>query len=540
VHQRFLESNGYAFKLLKQKKNKNSVKCLYCSLLFWSNGGGRMNLPNLLIPLMVIIPITCALFLNLLHERTRTVKIISIVVAFALPIIPLFANYGTQYFGGYAPLIQSPISADLPTLITGTALYVFHPAITYVYGSAQKLMIFILGIVGLFAIFISLYEVKKPSGVYIYLMLMGIASITAMLLSDDIFNLYVFFEIAALAQVGIVLVSKIKNNYETALKYMILGGIASPILLLGIALLLGVTGNVNITDIVYSIRNGLINPQSPVLLMACGLIIFGWLYGTGLPPFHVIKSAMYSKALPTGAALLQAFSVFSLVAFGIIIIRIFSYIPFTQVFLLAISLIAMVLGITMAITQTDFKRLLAFLAVGELGYIGVGLGLGTVFGVTAGLFQAVNESIITALLFIGFGTIMYKTKETDMHKLGGMLVATPKSALLMLLAGIALAGVPPFNAFQSKLMLVQASLNSGLPEIAIIMVLMSIVTFMTFMRAFHTIYLRPKPVDLEIKNEKIPKITLVAMVIFLVICLVLGLYPQLATNFLQGLAMSIT
>jgi energy-converting hydrogenase B subunit F len=89
-------------------------------------------------------------------------------------------------------------------------------------------------------------------------------------------------------------------------------------------------------------------------------------------------------------------------------------------------------------------------------------------------------------------------------------------------------------------MLIQASLNSGLPEIGIIMVLLSIVTFMTFMRAFHTIYLRPKPADLEIKNEKIPNITLVAMVAFLAICLVFGLYPQLATNFLHGMAMSIS
>ena len=181
------------------------------------------------------------------------------------------------------------------------------------------------------------------------------------------------------------------------------------------------------------------------------LIIFGWLYGTGLPPFHTIKSAMYSKALPTGAAILQAFSVFSFVAIGIIILRIFSYLPFAHIFIIGISLVAMALGITMAITQTDFKRLIAYLAVGELGYIGIGLGLGTAFGITAGLFQAVNEAIITAFLFIGFGTIMYKTKETDMRKLGGMLVETPKSALLVLLAGLAMAGVPPFNAFQSKL-----------------------------------------------------------------------------------------
>jgi energy-converting hydrogenase B subunit F len=500
-----------------------------------------MNLPNLLIPLMVIIPITCALFLNLLHEKSRTVKAISMVVAIAIPIIPLLANYGVQFFGGYPPLIQNPsIAIGLPEIITNTALYSFHPAITYVFGSAQRLMVFILGMVALFVIFISLYEVKKPSGVYIYLILMGTASIFAMLLSDDIFNLYVFFEIAALAQVGIVLVSKVKGNYETALQYMIVGSIAAPMLLLGIALLLGVTGNVNISDIVFSIKTGLVNPYSPVMLMACALIIFGWLYGTGLPPFHTIKSAMYSKALPTGAAVLQAFSVFSLVALGVIIIRIFSYLPFAHVFIVAISLIAMVLGITMAITQTDFKRLIGYLAVGELGYIGIGLGLGTTLSITAGLFQAVNEAVITAFLFIGFGTIMYKTKETDMRKLGGMLLETPKSALLVLLAGLALAGVPPFNAFQSKLMLVQSSLNAGFPEIAIIMVLLSIVTFMTFMRAFHTIYLRPKPAALEIKNEKIPNVTIVAMVIFLGICLVFGLYPQLATNMLQGLAISIS
>jgi len=227
------------------------------------------------------------------------------------------------------------------------------------------------------------------------------------------------------------------------------------------------------------------------------------------------------------------------VALGVIILRIFSYLQFTEIFILGISLIAMVLGITMAITQTDFKRLIAFLAVGELGYIGVGFGLGTAFGITAGLFQAVNEAVITALLFIGFGTIMYKTKETELKKLGGMMIETPKSALLVLLAGLAMAGVPPFNAFQSKLMLVQSSLNSGLPEVAIIMVLLSIVTFMTFMRAFHTIYLRPKPVGLVIENAKIPRVTIVAMVCLLIICLVFGLYPQLATNYLQGLAMGI-
>ncbi|MDO5835103.1 MAG: energy conserving hydrogenase EhbF [Methanobacterium sp.] len=496
---------------------------------------------NLLIPLMVIVPILCALFLNLLHKKDRTIKTIAIILALILPALPILANYGLHYFGGYAPLIENPtLSSNLPSLITGTALNTFHPAITYSFQGAQKIFIFILGLVGLLVVFTSLYETRRPSGVYGYMMFMGIAALTAILLTDDIFNLYVFFEIAALATVGIVLVSNVKGNYETALKYMILGSIAAPLLLLGIALLLGVTGNVNITDIIYSLKNGLVNPQNPVLLMACGLIVFGWLYGSGLPPFHTIKSAIYSKALPSGAALIQAFSVFTFIALGIIILRIFSYLPFSQWVILGVSLLAMILGITMAIVQTDIKRMIGYLAVGELGYIGIGLGLGTAFGITAGLFQAVNEAIITAFLFIGFGTVLYQTRISDTRKLGGMMARNPLVALLVLLAGFAMAGVPPLNAFQSKLMLIQASINAGFPELGVIMILLSIVTFMTFMKAFHAVFLRPKPADLELKNENIPKATIVALVVFLVVCLVFGLFPQVITSYLQPLATSLT
>lgn len=495
---------------------------------------------NPLIPLMVIIPIACALLLNLFHTKERAVKILAIIVALALPIIPLITGYGLHYFGGYAPLAENPaIAQGLPAFITNSALNIFHPAITYSFESTQQILIFILGLIAFLAILTSLSETRKPSGVYAFLMFMGVAAVSAIILSDDIFNLYVFFEIAAVTQVGIVVASKVKGNYETALKYMILGSIAAPLLLLGVALLLGVTGSVNITDIIYSLKNGLVDPQNPVLLMACGLITFGWLYGSGLPPFHTIKSAVYSKALPHGAALLQAFSVFTLVALGIVIFRIFSYIPFSKVFIIAISLAAMILSITMALMQTDFKRIIGYLAVGELGYIGIGLGLGTATSITAGLFQAVNEAIITAFLFIGFGTILYITKESDIRKLGGMMIQSPKTALLVLLAGLAMAGVPPLNAFQSKLMLIQSSLNAGIPELGIIMILLSIVTFMTFMKAFYAIYMRPQPKELEIKDSKIPKATIFSLVVFLIICIILGLFPQIATSYLQPLANSL-
>src|SRR5690606_25174955 len=102
-----------------------------------------------------------------------------------------------------------------------------------------------------------------------------------------------------------------------------------------------------------------------------------------------------------------------------------------------------------------------------------------------------------------------------------------------------MAGVPPLNAFQSKLMLIQASINAGLPELGVIMILLSIVTFMTFMKAFHAVFLRPQPADLEIKNENVPKATIIVMLVFLVVCIVFGLFPQVVTRYLQPLATSL-
>ncbi|RBQ22409.1 F(420)H(2) dehydrogenase subunit N [Candidatus Methanobinarius endosymbioticus] len=495
---------------------------------------------NEFIPLMVIIPIACALLLNLFHKKDKTVILMGIIVAIVLPIIPLIANYGLHYFGGHAPLItNSTLLSTLPSTIQNSALALFHPAVTYSYGALQKIFIFILGIIAFFAIFNSLSQNKKVSGPLMFLMFMGTAAVTAILLSDDIFHMYIFFEISALTQTGIILTSKTENNYETALKYMILGSIGGPLLLLGIGFVLGAVGSVNITDIVYAISHNLVDPLSPTLLFAFGLIFFGWLYTSGLPPFHTIKSGVYSKALPNASVLLQAFTVIIFIAIGIAIFRIFSYLPFFKTLIVVFSLIAMVLGVTMAIMQTDFRRMIAFLAVGELGYIGLGFGLATKLSITAGLFQAVNELVITALLFIGFGTILYLTKISDTRKLGGMIQHNSIVAIMVLIGGFAMAGVPPLNGFQSKLMIIQASLQSGFPEISIIAILVSIVTFMVFMKAYHSIYLKPKPNDLVGADKLVPRSSIAAIAILLIICIVLGLFPHLVTDNISQFAMGL-
>ena len=473
---------------------------------------------NELIPLMVIVPLLAALIISAFSRFNKVTKIFAFVVAICLPLIPLLSNYGLHYFGGYEPILDNVTS------------FVYHPAITYSFTFLQQIFIAMIGLLTFLVVFIYLTKYKEVSGPYLFLLFLGTAAVTAMLLTDDIFHMFVFFEILALAQVGIVAASSIDYSYEMALKYMILGSIGSPIMLLGIGFLLALTGSVNVTDIATAVHKGLVDATSPVFLTSLGLIFFGWLYASGLPPFHTIKSGIYSKAEPHGAALLQSFTVISMISIVLIMHRIYSALPLFEVLIVFFSILAMILGVSLALTQTDFRRMIGFLAVGELGFIGLGIGLGTNYAITAGLFQALNEIIITALLFIGFGAIVNATNEVDTRKLGGLFAYHPKVSLMLLIAGLAMAGVPPLSGFQSKLMLVQASLNCGFPELSILAIMVSIATFVVFVKTFYVMFLRPKPRELEVEGKEVPRAMILVMGILLLLVVVLGLFPDLVVN----------
>ena len=469
---------------------------------------------NYLIPLMVIIPILCALIVNVIGEKNRTTRLLSILVGIAIPVIALVAVPGVQYFGGHNP---SLIGSMLPASLNGTLASMYNTGIVYVFSDFERIFIFIMGLVAFLAVLTYFTEKKEISGPYLYLIFMGLAAVTALMLSDDIFNMYVFFEITALAQVGIIIATNTDDNYEIALKYLIIGSIGGPMLLLGIGFILGTIGSLNITDIAYVINHNLVDPLSPGLVIGFVLILFGWFYVSGLPPFHTIKSAVYSKARPNGAAILQGFSVMCMLAFGIALIRIFHHMPYFNQLLVLFAIIAMVLSVSMAAMQWDFRRMIAFLAVGELGFVALGMGIGTELSLTAALFQATNEILISALLFIGFGTVYYLTKTSDTRKLGGLISVNSTMAIMVL-------------GFMSKLMLVQSAFDAGYPELALIAIFVSITIFFTFVKAFHTIYLQPRPKDLKFAHETIPKEALFAVGVLLVVCLILGLCPWIVTN----------
>ena len=223
---------------------------------------------DMLIPLMVIIPIICALMVNILHGKDKLMRWVSLIVAIVLPIIAIIASLGTQYFGGHN---SSLISSALPATLASVSS--LSPGIVYVFANINRIFIFLVGIVVFLSLFTYFSERKKLSGPYLFLIFMGVASVTALLLSNDIFNMYVFFEIVALTQVGIIIASSSEYKYETAFKYLILGSIGGPMLLLGIGFILAVVGSVNIADIVAVISTNVVNPLATPLIFAFALLI---------------------------------------------------------------------------------------------------------------------------------------------------------------------------------------------------------------------------------------------------------------------------
>jgi len=468
-----------------------------------------------LLPLIVVVPLITAVVFSYIY-RSKYVKPLTLFIGFILLVLPLLGTYGPYFFGGHGI-----VYIDTIPLVSGIA-YTLNPL--------KETMIFTLMLIGSIVLVLSTRE-RELSGVFTSLVLMGLASVSAVILTEDLFNLYVFYEIAAITQAGLVILSGTEEAYRSAFRYLLVGTMAGSILLLGVGLLLSATGSLNIGDMGRCLT---VNPLTPTVYGGLLMLIVGLAYGGGLPPFHTLKADLYARAKPFVAAILQAYSKFILIALMLVVLKLFGNLPIfhtTRGVLIALSVFAMVFGTVMALLQEDYRKLLAYHTVSQGGYVALGLALGTPLAILAGIFHGINHTLYKSALFIG-AHILDKIKSTDMRKVGGLLLVTPTLAFLILCAKLASIGIPPFNGFQSKLLLAEAVMNANMPELAVLMLILSIGTFLYMMKAFYLIFLRPCSEEQlrEFKDVKISKYYILSLGLLLVLCLFLGIYPDIVID----------
>jgi energy-converting hydrogenase B subunit F len=477
---------------------------------------------------MVVLPLIMAIVVNFLHQKDKSVKFISIVSLVVFVFVPIVTLYGVHLFSGHLRTGSFPEISKLliPDVYMG---------IVYSYGTVQKILMLVLTALTGFSVLMVINK-KMVSGVYIAMIFISLASTSAIVLADDIFNFFVFTEVLVVAQVALVIAVQETKSFKAGFKYMIFGTISGASILLGIALLLGSYGLLNITDLSNAIKAG--GALNPIGLTAAALLTLGWLYESGLFPFHIIKSNMYENAKPEISALLQVQSKIVLVAMAIILFRVFSGFALLKSVMLGFAIFTVVIGSVMALQQVELRKLLSFVAVSQAGLVGIGLGLGTTFGIAAGIFHAVNDVLSMAILFFVASFVYDKFKTTKLDELGEGLQVVPLVGFVMLLATLAISGVPPFNSYQSEWRLIQAATEAGTPELAILIILLSVATFVAIIKAFYMIFMKPGPkveFDPEVRGNMFKAI----IVVLILACLAIGLFPHIIYDPIYNFVVSL-
>ncbi len=492
-----------------------------------------MNYENFFVPaLLVAFPLISAICLNFIHGKDRAVKGFAFLSIIVVLLLPWITQYGVYWFGGH-PTVEN---------VEGTNIMLskLNLAIVYNFGIIQKIFIALLALLASAAILVHFTE--RVSGVYTAMIMLGIASASAVIMADDVFNIFVFLEILTISQAALVIAVGSVRAYKTAIKYLILGGVAGSSILLGIAILLGRYGMLNVSDLHKVITVESQVGISHALIVACALIFIGWLFESGMVPFHIIKSDVYSKARPSVGAFMQTQTKFVLVALWVIILRLFYGISTFNALILGVSILSMVFGVIMALRQTEFTRLLAYVAVAQAGLVGVGLGIATEASVSASVFHAINDALAMAILFLSASIILQITKTMDLHKMGGLLWKSGLVPLWSMLGIFAVSGMPPFNTYQSEFRIISAASQAGYPELTVIIILTSIATFVALIKGFYSIYLKEGQDYLSAKEmDRTPYSdrTEYVMLLLLAICLAIGLFPQNILQYIQQFVSSI-
>jgi multicomponent Na+:H+ antiporter subunit D len=380
------------------------------------------------------------------------------------------------------------------------------------------------------AIIYSTVFMERDSGLgqYYTLVLLLTAGMLGMAFTGDIFNLYVFFEIMSIASYALVAFRRSKISIEGSIKYLIIGSVGTSFILLGIALLYGFTGTLNIADLSNKIGAiGAATGSTPLtLLVASSLFVVGFGIKIGMIPFHAWLPDAYQAAPSPITAILAGGT--AIVGVGAML-RVGYFIFGVSVvgpLLVGLGIITMVLGAFMALVQRDLKRLLAYSGISQMGYILLGVGLGTSLGISGGLFHMLNNAIYKSLLFLAAGAIIYRVGTSNMDELGGLMKRMPFTAGLFLVGALALSGVPPFNGFVSKLTIFFAGIHAGYLVLSAIAAIISAVTLVYVIRAFIAIFLGSQTRRFENVRE-VPRTMLFPMVVLAVVCVALGVRPQL-------------
>ncbi|MGH6885773.1 MAG: monovalent cation/H+ antiporter subunit D family protein [Geminicoccales bacterium] len=323
-----------------------------------------------------------------------------------------------------------------------------------------------------------------------------LAGLLGMTVTGDAFNVFVFMEIASLAMYVLIALGRDRRALLASFQYLILGTIGATFYVIGVGLLYLVTGTLNIADMAERLPQ--VGATRPVLA-ALAFITVGLSLKLALFPLHLWLPNAYTYAPSAATALLAAtatkVSVYVLLRFYFTVFGaplVVDALPVPEI-LIGLSIAAIVTASLVALWQADFKRLLAYSSVAQIGYITLGIGLATRDGLTAAVVHLFNHGITKGALFLLVGGIALRAGGVSFDRLQGLGRAMPVTCLGVTLAGLSLIGVPGTAGFISKWYLVLGALEAGHWWLAGLVVLTSLIAVAYVWRFVEAAYLSEAP-----------------------------------------------
>lgn len=352
------------------------------------------------------------------------------------------------------------------------------------------------------------------------LLLLLVAGMNGVIVAGDLFNLFVFLEVAAFASYALVAFGTERHELEAGFKYAVMGTVGSLFILWGIALLYAMTSTLNMADMSRTLAT---QRGQNLILMVSAFFLTGFGLKAALVPFHAWLPDAHPSAPAPISAMLSGVLIKSLGIYALtrVFFHIIGLTPLVSSILMFLGALSMVVGALLAIGQQDLKRLFAYSSISQVGYVVFGIGLATPLGILGGLFHLFNHSVFKALLFLNSGAVEYATGTRDLHLMGGLGRRMPVTSTTSFVASLSIAGIPPFSGFWSKLLIIMAAVQAGQVGYAFIAVIVSALTLAMVMRVMKEAFggeLNPR--WLEVKE--VPGYMQISMVALAILCVVSG------------------
>lgn len=466
---------------------------------------------NNLLVMPILIPMIFGVLCLLTYRSNRLQKILGVTGTVLL-------------FAASVALFASTMKSDILVLQIGSWPAPF--GITLVSDLFSATMQLLTSIVGLAVGWYSLAMIGEGRIAFGYFALFHflMMGVNGAFLTGDIFNLYVWFEVMLISSFVLMALGGERAQMAGAIKYVTINLISSAMFLAALGILYGIAGTLNMADL--AIKFSQIETESSRALITTISVLFLAAFGIKaaiFPLFFWLPASYHTPPAAIAAifsGLLTKVGVYAL-------IRVFTLIflqdtQFTHTLILILACLTMFIGVLGAMSQNDFRRILSFHIVSQIGYMLMGLGLFTPLALAGSVFYIVHHILVKTNLFLVSGVVERLGKTAVLKKLGGLYRSQPALAILFLIPAMSLAGIPPLSGFFAKFNLIKAGLIESQYLVVAVALLVSLFTLYSMIKIWNEAFWKLNPQRIENSQVKLSKSMVLPIGFLAILTLLVG------------------